>query len=146
MENFGDRLSVDDIWRVVMFLKTIPNGTLEEHVLPLPKDYIGLAAARGAARLDQEPPAAGRERLLRAVRDHRPVPPGGQAGLPGLAPGDHIVVNGLETPLTLLNAAAGIRLIYQGLLDRAWSSTRARGDKLPGPDQPLVPPTVPGQQ
>ena len=28
MENFGDRLSVDDIWRVVLFIKTIPNGTL----------------------------------------------------------------------------------------------------------------------
>ena len=29
MENFGDRLSVDDIWRVVLFIKTIPNHTLE---------------------------------------------------------------------------------------------------------------------
>ncbi len=28
MENFGERLSVDDIWRVVLFVKTIPNGTL----------------------------------------------------------------------------------------------------------------------
>lgn len=26
MENFGTRLSSDDIWRVVMYLKTIPNG------------------------------------------------------------------------------------------------------------------------
>ena len=40
MENFGDRLSVDDIWRVVLFVKTIPNGTLDKNVVPEPKDYI----------------------------------------------------------------------------------------------------------
>ena len=40
MENFGDRLSVDDIWRVVMFVKTIPNHTLRKNVVPEPKDYI----------------------------------------------------------------------------------------------------------
>src|SRR5437867_134325 len=40
MENFGERLSVDDIWRVVLFVKTIPNGTLKPNVLPEPKDYI----------------------------------------------------------------------------------------------------------
>jgi len=34
MENFGDRLSVDDIWRVVLFIKTIPNGTLKKDRLP----------------------------------------------------------------------------------------------------------------
>src|SRR6266536_593869 len=31
MENFGERLSVDDIWRVVLFLKTIPNNTLNKN-------------------------------------------------------------------------------------------------------------------
>ena len=40
MENFGDRLSVDDIWRVVLFIKTIPNHTLDPNVVPEPKDYI----------------------------------------------------------------------------------------------------------
>ena len=29
MEDFGQRLTVKDIWRVVLFLKTIPNGTLQ---------------------------------------------------------------------------------------------------------------------
>ncbi len=32
MENFGTRLSVEDIWRVTMFLKTIPKGGLKEKV------------------------------------------------------------------------------------------------------------------
>src|SRR5439155_7474203 len=40
MENFGERLSVDDIWRVVLFLKTIPNHTLNRNVIPTPQDYI----------------------------------------------------------------------------------------------------------
>src|SRR2546430_2451756 len=40
MENFGERLSVDDIWRVIMFVKTIPNGTLKPGVIPEPSQYI----------------------------------------------------------------------------------------------------------
>jgi mono/diheme cytochrome c family protein len=39
MENFGTRLSVDDIWKVVLFLKTIPNGGLTAD-LPTPDMYI----------------------------------------------------------------------------------------------------------
>ncbi len=38
MENFGTRLSVEDIWRVVLFLKTIPNGGLEK--TPTPDLYV----------------------------------------------------------------------------------------------------------
>lgn len=40
MENFGTRLRVDDIWRVVMFLKTIPNGGLDPDKVPTPDMYI----------------------------------------------------------------------------------------------------------
>jgi cytochrome c oxidase cbb3-type subunit 2 len=39
MENFGTRLSVDDIWKVVLFLKTIANGGLTVEV-PTPDLYI----------------------------------------------------------------------------------------------------------
>jgi mono/diheme cytochrome c family protein len=38
MENFGTRLSVDDIWKVVLFIKTIPNGGLDK--LPAPDMYV----------------------------------------------------------------------------------------------------------
>jgi mono/diheme cytochrome c family protein len=38
MENFGTRLSVEDIWRVVLFLKTIPAGGLQH--TPTPEMYI----------------------------------------------------------------------------------------------------------
>lgn len=39
MENFGTRLSVEDIWRVVLFLKTIPSGGLTKDI-PTPDMYI----------------------------------------------------------------------------------------------------------
>jgi hypothetical protein len=146
MENFGDRLSVDDIWRVVMFVKTIPNGTLEKNRTPEPQDYIVWS-----------PP----EELLAWIKERQPLEKNAsfsQAELadpflqeamrvfPGLAPGDTIEVTDLETPLTLKDAAAGIRSIYEDLLDRAWTEARERGDKLPPESQKAIPPTVPGQQ
>jgi hypothetical protein len=39
MENFGTRLSVDEIWKVVLFLKTIANGGLTAEV-PTPDMYV----------------------------------------------------------------------------------------------------------
>jgi len=65
---------------------------------------------------------------------------------PGLAPADRVIVDGLDTPLDLGDAADGIRTIYEKLLDQAWSEARARGEKLPPLSQKDIPPTVPGQQ
>jgi hypothetical protein len=65
---------------------------------------------------------------------------------PGLAPGDAFKLNDGKTPLSLDDAAAGIKAIYQDLLDRAWTEARARGDKLPPDVQKDIAPTVPGQQ
>jgi hypothetical protein len=56
------------------------------------------------------------------------------------------LLNDGKTPLSLKDAAAGIKVIYQDLLDRAWNEARARGEKLPEVSQKLIPPTVPGQQ
>jgi hypothetical protein len=55
-------------------------------------------------------------------------------------------VSGLETNLSLTDAAAGIRANYQKLLDTAWSDAQARGAKLPPIDQKDAPPVVEGQQ
>ena len=43
-------------------------------------------------------------------------------------------------------AAAGIRRIYQRLLDRAWADAARRGEHLPPAAQKDIPPTVPGPQ
>ncbi|MCL6526464.1 MAG: cbb3-type cytochrome c oxidase subunit II [Thermaceae bacterium] len=41
MENFGNRLTVEDTWRLTLFIKTIPNGTLKEvGSVPKPEQYI----------------------------------------------------------------------------------------------------------
>jgi cytochrome c oxidase cbb3-type subunit 2 len=147
MENFGERLSVDDIWRVVLFVKTIPNDTLKENVVPQPKDYIRwrppkelLDWIKTRQALSANPSFSVKDR----VKD--PFMREAMRVFPGLAPGDRIAVNGLETPLTLENAAAGIRTIYEDLLERAWSDARADGNKLPPLSQRAIPPSVPGQQ
>jgi mono/diheme cytochrome c family protein len=147
MENFGERLSVDDIWRVVLFVKTIPNGTLKPNRVPEPKDYIVWQPSK---------------ELLAWVKSHQTLPENASFDkkvvtdpfmqeamrvLPGLNPSDHIVLNDKKnTPLSLDEAAAGIKSIYQNLLDTAWSEAKARGDKLPPEAQKNVPPEVPGQQ
>jgi cbb3-type cytochrome oxidase cytochrome c subunit len=146
MENFGERLSVDDIWRVVMFVKTIPNGTLAANRIPEPKDYIAwspskelLAWVKTSQKIENNvsfsKDAATDPFMQEALRV-----------FPGLSPADTITVPGLATTLDLANAAAGIRAIYQRLLDRAWADAKRRGDKLPPASQRDIPPTVPGQQ
>ena len=146
MENFGDRLSVNDIWRVVMFVKTIPNHTLKKNVVPEPKDYIVWQPSKELLAW-----LASRQKLTgnasfskKEVTD--PFMQEAMRVMPGLAPGDKFFLNDGKTPLSLDDAAAGIKAIYQDLLDKAWNEARARGDKLPPSGQKDIPPTVPGQQ
>jgi len=146
MENFGDRLSVNDIWRVVLFVKTIPNGTLAKDRVPEPADYI---------------PWQPSKELLAWVKSHQklkdnvsfskaqvtdPFIQEAMRVFPGLNTADSLVVPGMSAPLSLQDAASGIQGIYQRLLDRAWADARRRGDKLPPLSQKDIPPQVEGQQ
>jgi cytochrome c oxidase cbb3-type subunit 2/cytochrome c oxidase cbb3-type subunit I/II len=146
MENFGDRLSVDDIWRVVMFVKTIPNHTLRKNLVPEPKDYIFWQPSKYLiAWRKHRHKLTGNASFSKAeVTD--PFMKEAMSVMPGLAPGDKFFLNDGKTPLSLEDAAAGIKAIYQNLLDRAWAEAQARGDKLPPAGQKDIPPTVPGQQ
>jgi cbb3-type cytochrome oxidase cytochrome c subunit/mono/diheme cytochrome c family protein len=146
MENFGDRLSVDDIWRVVMFVKTIPNHTLKKNVVPQPKDYIVWQPSKELlAWLKTRQKLTGNASFSKEeVTD--PFMQEAMSVMPGLAPGDKFFLNDGKTPLSLEDAAAGIKAIYQDLLGRAWAEAQARGDKLPPSGQKDIPPTVPGQQ
>jgi cytochrome c oxidase cbb3-type subunit 2 len=146
MENFGERLSVDDIWRVVLFVKTIPNHTLRKNVVPEPKDYIVWQPSKEliAWLNSRQKPTGNASFSKKAVTD--PFMQEAMRVMPGLAPGDKFLLNDGKTPLSLDDAAAGIKAIYQDLLDRAWNEARARGDKLPPDAQKAIPPTVPGQQ
>jgi mono/diheme cytochrome c family protein len=146
MENFGERLSVDDIWRVVLFVKTIPNGTLAPGRIPEPADYITwqpskelLAWVKSRQKLEDNAAFTKEAAADPFIEEAMRV-------FPGLNPGDRLTVGGLGTPLSLQDAAAGIKAIYQQLLDRAWADARRRGDKLPPAAQKDIPPEVEGQQ
>jgi cytochrome c oxidase cbb3-type subunit II len=146
MENFGDRLSVDDIWRVVLFVKTIPNGTLAKNRVPEPSDYITwqpskelLAWLKSRQQLKDNVTFSKQQQRDPFIQEAERV-------FAGLNPADRIVVNGLDTPLSLPDAAAGIRALYEQMLNRAWADARRRGDKLPPISQKDIPPEVEGQQ
>jgi cytochrome c oxidase cbb3-type subunit II len=146
MENFGERLSVDDIWRVVLFVKTIPNGTLKPNVVPEPSDYITWSPSKDL--LDW---VKTRQKIAAnaSFAKKQPTDPFMQEAMriyPGLSPSDHFMLNDRKTPLSLQDAAAGIKTIYEDMLNRAWADARARGEKLPPPSQKDIPPTVPGIQ
>src|ERR1700704_1887054 len=94
MENFGDRLSVDDIWRVVLFIKTIPNHTLKPNVIPEPKDYITWQPSKEllAWLATTQKPTNDVSFDKKAVKD--PYMQEAMRVYPGLSPGDSFYVNG----------------------------------------------------
>src|SRR4051794_40037266 len=148
MENFGERLSVDDIWRVVMFVKTIPNGTLKPGVIPEPRQYITWFPSKELlAWVKSRQRPSDNQSFSKPAAPPNPFLEEAKRVFPGLRPADRIRVTGLETDLTLADAGTGIQRIYQQLLDRAWADAKARGAKLPPIDQKNAPPSVPeGQQ
>ncbi len=145
MENFGERLSVDDIWRVVLFLKTIPNGTLKKNVVPEPKDFITWQPSKEllAWLKTQQKPEKNASFDKKTVSD--PYMQEAMRVFPGLAPGDSFYINGTKETLSLQAARNAIRTIYFDLLNRAWAEAKARGEKLPPESQKMIPPEVPGQ-
>jgi cbb3-type cytochrome oxidase cytochrome c subunit len=146
MENFGERLSVDDIWRVVMFIKTIPNGTLKDGVIPEPSQYIPWSPSKELQAWVKTHQKLTDNVSFSTRLERDPYVQEAMRVFPGLRPADRLVVNGLGTNLSLRDAAAGIQGIYQQLLDTAWNDARARGQKLPPESQKLIPPVVEGQQ
>jgi cytochrome c oxidase cbb3-type subunit II len=146
MENFGERLSVDDIWRVVLFVKTIPNGTLAKNRIPLPNDYITWSPSKELLAWVKSRQKLQSNDAFTAKQSKDPFVEEAKRVLPGLAPRDHFLINDGKTPLSLKDAAAGIRTIYMDLLNRAWADAVKRGEKLPPLTQKNILPTVPGQQ
>jgi hypothetical protein len=131
---------------VILFVKTIPNGTLDKHRVPTPEDYIVWSPSKELLAWVKTRQQIAKNASFDKHQLENPFFKEARQVFPGLAPGDKIVVNGLETPLDLAHAAAGIRTIYEDLLNRAWADAKARGDKLPPASQKNIPPTVPGEQ
>jgi cytochrome c oxidase cbb3-type subunit 2/cytochrome c oxidase cbb3-type subunit I/II len=146
MENFGERLSVDDIWRVVLFVKTIPNHTLRPNVVPEPSDYITWQPSKELLAWVKTHQKLAGNVAFQKKQSNDPFMQEAMRVFPGLAPGDSFLVNDGKTRLSLETAAAGIRSLYEDMLNRAWNDARGRGEKLPPASQKDIPPTVPGQQ
>ena len=146
MENFGERLSVDDIWRVVLFIKTIPNGTLHTDRLPQPSDYIVWQPSKEliAWTKSHQKLTDNADFVKKVATD--PFVQEAMRLFPGLAPGDSFLINDRKTRLSIKDAAAGIRALYLDMLNRAWQDAARRGEKLPSAAQKDILPTVPGQQ
>lgn len=141
MENFGTRLRVDDIWKVTLFLKTIPNGGLEE--LPTPemyiqwqpsndfKEFIGAYPVIDNKQFSETGPPSDDPFMLEARRL-----------LAGLNDSDSFMLPGYGE-VSLQKSADDIREIYMQLLDEGWADYVARGgDPMPPADQKDIPPEL----
>jgi cytochrome c oxidase cbb3-type subunit II len=146
MENFGERLSVDDIWRVVLFVKTIPNHTLAKNRVPEPSDYITWSPSKEVLAWVKSTQKLQANDVFSAKQSSDPFVQEAKRVFPGLAPGDSFLINDRKTRLSIKDAAAGIRAIYLDMLNRAWADAGRRGEKLPPLTQKKILPTVPGQQ
>ena len=133
MENFGTRLSVNDVWRLVLFLRTIPNGGFEQPVTTVDRYQAW-----------QAPPE-----LLNYIKDHPITDPGLNPQVMkdpfmaaahwifgGLAPGDTLVVGG-KMPVTLDTVAGLVKSEYANMVTTAYNDALGRGETLPSLPQLL---------
>lgn len=142
MENFGSRLRVDDIWRVVLFLKTIPNGGLGKDKLPTPDMYIQWRPSEGTLALVKAMPI---EENKNFVEDTAPTDPWmleARRVLAGLNGTDKFDLPGYGE-ISLAKAREDIKAIYDQLLDQGWNDYFARGGSpSPPPAQKDIPPDL----
>lgn len=129
MENFGTRLSVEDIWRVVLFLRTIQNGSLRsQDVVPTPEMYLPYTPPPPLRRYVQNHPLEAESGPIRAADD--PFMAAARWISPGLADGDEVLVGG-KLPMNLQRIAALVRATYLANVEQAYSDGRGRGEALP---------------
>lgn len=126
MENFGTRLSVEDIWRVVLFLRTIPNGSLEDpQTVPTVDMYMPWEPPGAMLRYIEEHPLSADAGPSHEVGD--PFESAARWVAPGMAPGDVIYVGG-KLPMTLERLSGEIRRTYFDILTQAFEEAQARGE------------------
>ncbi len=127
MENFGTRLSVNEIWSVVMFLRTIPNGGLEE-TLPTVDMYERWNPPESQLRYMQENPIEEMYSDLPQTDD--PFEQAARWIAPGMAQSDMVYVGG-KLAITLERLAGVIRSEYGRIVKTAYDDAKKRGEDLP---------------
>jgi cbb3-type cytochrome c oxidase subunit II len=132
MENFGTRLRVDDIWRVVLFLKCIPNGGLLPDKVPTPDMYVQWHPSEGAQQyFSLHPPGDNPDFDQKPATD--PFVLEAERVLAGLRRDESFDMPGFGA-ISVEAAAADIKQRYEKLLDEAWKSYQDRGGSPIPPD------------
>jgi len=133
MESFGTRLSVDDIWRTVLFLRTIADGGLDEAV-PDESMYDDWEAPEPLRRYIEDHPLLETDTAFTQDPADDPFETAARWLAPGMAPGDEVLVGG-QVPMTLDRLTGLIRVRYEELVTEAYEDAVARGDELPPREQ-----------
>jgi len=128
MENFGTRLSVQDIWRVVLFLRTVHKGGLREPVPTVnmfekwtpPKPLLEYISTHPIPANTEDPDLRSADPFMSAARWIAP----------GMAEGDVIYVGG-RLPITPQRLSQLVRATYFELVDNAYADAKGRSEELP---------------
>lgn len=129
MENFGTRLSVDDVWRLVLFLRTIPNGGFEQPVTTVDRYKPWTAPPELLAYIKTHPIEDPKLAPVNVENDG-PFMSAARWIFGGLAPGDQILVGG-KMPVTLDDVASLIKASYIQMVTTDYNDAKARNETLP---------------
>jgi mono/diheme cytochrome c family protein len=142
MENFGSRLRVDDIWRVVLFLKAIPSGGLDPSKVPTTDMYIQWKPPAPLLQYIKAHPIDQNKKYTETSLTTDPWMLEAQRFLAGLNDTDTMSLPGFGT-VSLAAARDGIKAIYDQLLNQGWNDYFARGGSPSVPaTQKDIAPTV----
>jgi cytochrome c oxidase cbb3-type subunit II len=139
MENFGTRLRVDDIWRVVMFLKTIPNGGLYPDQVPDVSMYIQWSPPDTLLQYIAKNPIAENQSFQETEPPLDAFVIEARRCFAGLNDSNSFDLPGFGT-ISLAATASGIKTIYDQLLNQGWNDYTARGGT---PDVPITQKDIP---
>jgi hypothetical protein len=130
MENFGTRLTVEDTWRLVLFLRTIPNGSLETpDTVPTVDMWEQWTPPEPMLNyIDNHPIQDSAGTISDTQSD--PFAAAAHWVSPGMAPGNEIYVGG-KLPITPVLLRDLIRQTYMDQLQQAYDEAKARGQDLP---------------
>jgi cytochrome c oxidase cbb3-type subunit II len=142
MENFGTRLRVDDIWRVVLFLKAIPSGGLDPTKVPTTDMYIQWKPPDALSQYVAKHPIDQNKNFVETAPSTDPWMQEARRFLAGLNDSDSMNLPGFGE-VSLAAARDGIKAIYDQLLNQGWNDYFARGGSpSPPPSQKDIPPDV----
>jgi hypothetical protein len=133
MEDFGTRLSVQDIWRLILFLRTIPNGGFDQPITTVDR-YEAWTAPQELLNYVDAHPIDELQPVNAETSD--PFRAAARWLLGGMAGQDVIYVGG-KLPITIDRVAELIRDEYLRAVEQAYDEASARGETLPSRDSIL---------